>query len=151
MAGWLLNLTRAGAVGAGLMAGLYFAYSNNVMPALRKLPTEQGALAMQHINRDIQNPLFMVVFMGSTVLAAAIAISTAWTWDDGSPVLRLAGGALFVVGNFLLTIGFHVPRNDKLDKSAAFWSTFLDEWVPANHVRAVLCTAALVLLVIAAN
>ena len=85
----MLNLTRAGAVGAGMMAGFFFAYSNGVMPALKKLPPEQGALAMQTINRDVQNPLFMVLFMGSTLVATAIAVSTAWTWDEGAAWLRL--------------------------------------------------------------
>ena len=100
VSGWLLNLTRVGAVGAGIMAGFFFAYSNGVMPALKKLPADQGAAAMQNINRDVQNPLFLVIFIGSTLAAAALAISSTWTWDEGSAGLRLAGGGLFVVGNF---------------------------------------------------
>ena len=92
---------------------------------------------MRTINRDVQNPLFMVLFMGSTLVATAIAVSTAWTWDKGSAWLRLTGGGLFVVGSFLLTIAYHVPRNNTLDTSAAYWSTYLVEWVPWNHVRTV--------------
>jgi uncharacterized membrane protein len=111
------------------------------------MPADQGAAAMQQMNRDIQNPLFMLVFMGSTLVAAAIAVSTAWTWDEGSPWLRLTGGGLFVIGNFLLTVAYNVPRNDRLDRSAAFWQTFLDEWVPANHGRTLLCLVSCGLLV----
>ncbi len=106
---------------------------------------------MQTINRDVQNPLFMVLFMGSTLVAAAIAVSTAWTWDEGSAWLRLTGGGLFVAGSFLLTIAYHVPRNNTLDKSAGYWSTYLDEWVPWNHVRTATSAAACVMLVIAAR
>jgi uncharacterized membrane protein len=147
--GWLLTLTRAGALGAGLMAGFFFAYSNGVMPALKKLPADQGALAMQTINRDVQNPLFLLIFMGSTLVAAAIAVSTAWTWDESAAGLRLAGGGVFVIGNFLLTMAYNVPRNDRLDESAGYWTTYLDQWVPANHVRTVTCVAACVMLVVA--
>ena len=82
------------------------------MPALKKRPADQGALAMQTTNRDVQNPLFLIIFIGSTLAAAALAISGAWTWDEGSAGLRLAGGDLFVVGNFLLTIAYHVPPPD---------------------------------------
>jgi uncharacterized membrane protein len=148
VSGWLLNLTRAGAVGTGLMAGLFLAFSTAVMPALERLPAHEGAAAMQHINRDIQNPWFVVAFLGSTIAAGAVAVSTVWTWDEGSPGLRLAGGALFVLGNFVVTVAYHIPRNDRLDRSAAYWSTFLDEWVPANHVRTVLAASGCILLVL---
>lgn len=151
MSDWLLNLTRAGAVGAGLMAGLYFAFSTAVMPALSKLPDADGATAMQHINREIQNPLFLLVFSGSTLAAGAVAVSTAWTWDEGAPWLRLIGGGLFVVGNVATTIAYNVPRNDRLDASIGSWPTYLDEWVPANHLRALLTAASCVLLVLAAR
>ena len=148
---WVVQLTRAGAVGAGLMAGLFFAFSTSVMPALKKLPAAHGAAAMQHINREIQNPLFLFVFMASTLIAATVAVSTAWTWHQPNAGVRLAGGAAFVVGNFAVTMAYNVPRNDELDRSAAFWPTYLDEWVPANHVRALLTAASCVLLVFASR
>jgi uncharacterized membrane protein len=121
------------------------------MPALSKLPDADGATAMQHINREIQNPLFLLVFSGSTLAAGAIAVSTAWTWDEGAPWLRLIGGGLFVVGNVVTTIAYNVPRNDRLDASTGSWPTYLDEWVPANHLRALLTAASCVLLVLAAR
>lgn len=152
MSTWTLQLTRAGAVVAGLMAGLYLAFSTAVMPALSRVPDSNGADVMQQINRATENPLFIVlVFVGATLVAAAVAIATAWTWAQGSPWLRLSGGALFVLGNFLLTAAYIDPRNAKLEESAAFWPTFLDEWVPANHLRAVVCTASFILLMVASN
>lgn len=150
--GWTLQLTRAGAVVAGLTAGMYIAFSATVMPALNRTPESDAAAAMQHINRTVENPLFIVlVFICGTLVAAALAISTAWTWGKASPWLRLSGGTLFVLGNFLVTAAYIDPRNEKLDESAAFWSTFLDEWVPANHLRALLCTASCILLVVASK
>jgi uncharacterized membrane protein len=153
---WLLNLVRAGAIGCGLMAGLFFAFSAAVMPALRRLQPSSGLAAMQAINRSILNPLFMLVFVGTALVAAALAVSTAWTWDDGGAALRLAGGLCYLIGVFGLTAAYHVPRNNAIDTldpsneaSVAKWSTYLAEWVPWNHVRAAASTASLVLFVIA--
>jgi uncharacterized membrane protein len=158
MNSWLLNLVRAGAIGCGLMAGLFFAFSVSVMPALRRLPPSNGLAAMQAINRAILNPLFTLVFLGTALVTAALAVSTAWTWDDGGAALRLAGGLCYVIGAFGLTVAYHVPRNDAIDTldpaneaSAAKWSTYLAEWVPWNHVRALASTASLVFLVVAAG
>ncbi|WP_165358608.1 anthrone oxygenase family protein [Haloactinopolyspora alba] len=89
--------------------------------------------------------------MAATTVAAAVAIATAWTWGQGSPWLRLSGGTLFVLGNFLLTAAYIDPRSRRLADSETFWPTVLDEWVPANHVRALACTASCILLVVASS
>lgn len=155
---WLITLVRASAIGTGLMAGLFFAFSVAVMPGLRRLAPADGLQAMQAINRAILNPLFLAVFVLTVLLAAAVAVSALWTWDDGGAPLRLAGGLTYVLGGFVLTAAYHVPRNDALEqldaadsRSAAKWATYLSEWVPWNHVRAVASLASLVLLVVAAR
>ena len=98
MTGWLLTLVRAGIVGCGLMAGVFFAFSVAVMPGLRRLAPSDGIAAMQAINRSILNPVFMVVFVGTALVAAALAVSTAWTWDEGDAGLRLAAGLTYLLG-----------------------------------------------------
>jgi uncharacterized membrane protein len=156
MDGWLLNLTRVGAVGSGLMAGLYFVFSVAVMPALDRLGQPAGMKAMQAINAAIQNPLFLLVFLGSGLAGGALAVSAAWTWDQPGAGYRLAGGLLIVLGSLVLTVAYHVPRNNALDAvdaassgAAGEWARYLGDWVPANHVRAVASTASLVTLLLA--
>ncbi len=51
------------AIGSGLMAGLFFTFSNFAMKALLKLPPSSGAAAMQSINITIINPWFPAIFM----------------------------------------------------------------------------------------
>jgi uncharacterized membrane protein len=138
------------------MAGLFFAFSVAVMPALRGLSSREGLVAMQAINRSILNPLFLAVFVGVAVVAAVLAVSTAWTWDDGGAGLRLAGGVIYSVGVFALTAAYHVPRNDALDRIDAAstdagdrWAMYLAEWVPWNHVRGLAAAASSVLFVCA--
>ncbi len=115
MDGWLLQLTRVSAVGAGLMAGLFFIFSVCIMPALDRLPPNEGTAAMQQINIVIQSPLFLLVFMGTGLAGLALAITSAWTWDEPHASLRLAGGLLYVIGSIVLTFAYHIPRNDALD------------------------------------
>ena len=97
------------------MAGLYLAFSTAVMPALARLDSGQGLEAMQRVNRAILNPLFLVTFLASGLAGAALAVSSAWTWDQAGAELRLAGGLLAFGGGLVLTAAYHVPRNNALD------------------------------------
>lgn len=65
-------LTFLAAIGSGLMAGLFFTYSNSVMPALARMPPAQGTAAMNHINVVIQNPLFFAAFFGAALLSLVL-------------------------------------------------------------------------------
>jgi len=154
--GWLLQLTRVGAVGTGLMGGVFFIFSVCIMPALDRLSPAEGMAAMQTINTVIQNPFFVPLFVGTGLVGAALAITSVWTWDEPGAPLRLAGGVVYVVGTIALTAAYHIPRNDALDAVAAdgpgaaeAWAVFLREWVPWNHVRTVTSTAAAITLTLA--
>jgi uncharacterized membrane protein len=66
---------------------------------------------------------------------------------------RLAGCVLYVVGTFVVTMVFNVPRNVALDavdpataESAAVWARYVSEWTSWNHVRGVAALAALALI-----
>src|SRR5436190_5913255 len=50
MSALLFYLTLGSTLGCGLIAGVFFAFSSFVMPALAKLPPAQGLAAMQSIN-----------------------------------------------------------------------------------------------------
>src|SRR5215831_19362148 len=55
-------LTLVAALGSGLVAGIFFAFSNFVMKALARVPPAQGVAAMQSINVVVLNKWFFVVF-----------------------------------------------------------------------------------------
>jgi uncharacterized membrane protein len=136
-------------LGSGMMAGLFFAYSNSVLPALARMPSPQGITAMNHINVVIYNPLFLTIFTGTAVLAL-ILVAAALLGGTARPVWILIGAALYLAGNVAVTMGINVPMNNALAaagpdsaNSEAFWATFLDRWVFWNHVRAAACTGAL--------
>ena len=154
--GWLHVLTLVSALGCGLMAGFFFAFSVSVMKALGGLPPAQGIAAMQSINVVVINPVFMIAFFGTAVACVAVAISALRSWDGAGAAYLLAGGLLYLAGSFLVTIVFNVPRNDALaavnpasETGAALWASYLTAWTAWNHVRTAAALAAAAALSIA--
>lgn len=149
-------LTAICAVGAAMASGTFFDFSTFAMRGLKRLPPARGAAAMQEINREAPTPLFMTVLFGTGLAFVGLAIHAALTPDDDATALRLAAAALYLVGVVVMTIAYHVPRNNRLDAvdpttdaGQAYWATYYDEWLRMNHVRTLAPLAAAVLLVIA--
>jgi uncharacterized membrane protein len=156
MDSWLLNLTRVSTVGCALMAGTFFVFSTMVMPALHDRPASEAMSAMQSINKVAEKPAFATVFVLAGLLAVAMCVSAIWTWDQPGAEYRLAGGLVTAIGSFGLTMAFHIPKNNALDKLDALapdastkWSDFYDAWLPGNHVRALASTVSVVLFLLA--
>ena len=63
-----LNLVTA--LGCGVIAGVFFAFSTFVMCALARLPAAQGIAAMQSINVLAMTPPFMIAMFGSRPVPA---------------------------------------------------------------------------------
>ncbi|WP_329340403.1 DUF1772 domain-containing protein [Streptomyces sp. NBC_00663] len=156
IAGPYFVLTVLGVLGTGLVAGVFCAFSTFVMKGLAALPPAQGVAAMKAINVTALRPAFMLVFLGSAVLSAVLAVVTFVLLPDDGTVELLLGSALYLVGSFGVTMVANVPRNDallKLDagtpEAAAYWPTYVREWTMWNHVRMVASGAAAVAYVLA--
>ena len=108
-------LTLVSALGCGLMAGLFFAFSVSVMKALARLPSAEGIAAMQSINVAIINPVFLAAFFGTAAACVLIImIASLLRWHDPGAVYLLIGGAFYLIGTFLVTFVFNVPKNNAL-------------------------------------
>jgi uncharacterized membrane protein len=156
MNGFLFVLTLLAALGCGMMAGVYFAFSAFVMKALARLPAEQGIAAMQAINVAVVTFAFMAALFGTAVACGALALWALFAWDDRFAPYLLVGSALYLVGTILLTIVYHVPRNETLATMAprgadaeSYWPRYLSGWTAWNHVRAAAALAAATTLTIA--
>jgi uncharacterized membrane protein len=57
---YLFSLTFTATIGCGIVAGVFFAFSTFVMPALARLQPDRGIVAMQSIGITAINPLFML-------------------------------------------------------------------------------------------
>jgi uncharacterized membrane protein len=153
--GWVFGLTLAAAIGAGLSAGVFLAFSTFIMKALGRLPAAQGIAAMQAINRAAPAPLFMLALFGTAALCIPLAIWAFTELDETAAVYVLLGCALYLVG-IVLTIGYHIPRNLALDVvdadsagAADAWARYHRAWTAWNHVRTLTSLVASVLFILA--
>ncbi|MGH8285051.1 MAG: DUF1772 domain-containing protein [Steroidobacteraceae bacterium] len=141
--------TFLSALGCGLVAGFFFAFSAVVMKALGKLPPAQGIAAMQSINVVVINPWFLTAFFGTAAACVLVMVASLLQWHDRRTPYLLAGGVLYLVGTIVVTMVFNVPRNNVLagvepasDQGARVWAGYLTGWTAWNHVRTVAALVA---------
>jgi uncharacterized membrane protein len=141
------------AIGCGLIAGVFFAFSTFVMKALAQQPVAQGIATMQAINLTVINPWFMTVFLGTAIACIGITIAVLFNWAQPNAIYLLIGSLLYLVGTFGVTMVCNVPLNDALaivdpnsPDGATLWAKYLTDWTFWNHVRMVAAIAASALL-----
>jgi uncharacterized membrane protein len=151
----LFLLTLISALGTGLVAGTFYAFSTFVMRALGRLPPAQGIAAMQAINVAVINPWFLIVFLGTAATCAVVAFQGMLISDERAGLFMLGGSGLYLIGAFLLTMAANVPLNNWLAKiepagadSAERWSRYVRYWTLSNHVRTMAAFLAMLLLML---
>jgi uncharacterized membrane protein len=154
--GFLFVFTLVTAIACGLVAGFFFAFSTTVMKALARLPAGHGVAAMQSINVVVINPLVMAALFGTGLACIGLVVAAFVEWGEAYAPYLLVGGLLYLVGAVVVTVAYHVPRNDALatvdpeDAAAAsHWTRYARTWTAWNHVRTVAPLAAAALLTIA--
>jgi uncharacterized membrane protein len=144
----------AATLATGMIAGLFYAYANSVMPALNRTDDRAMIDVMQKINVVIINPWFMIGFLGTvgfTILAAALHLGK----DHRTVLIWIAVALALNVIAFAVTSGLNVPLNNQLAAAgdpasigdlAQVRADFQSSWVRWNIVRAVLHTLAFLVL-----
>ena len=141
----VLILTSAAALGAAAVGGLFYAFSTFTMRGLNRTEPADAITAMRGINAEAQaNAPFLVMFVGSSVLALAVAVVAVAQWHQPGSTYLLAGAALSVL-SLLITIAFNVPLNNRLDAldpaglsaadAAREWAAYYGPWTAWNHLR----------------
>ena len=154
MSDTLLLLTLITALGAGLIAGAFFAFSTFVMAALGRVPAPDGIRAMQQINVTVINPWFMTALFGTAVSCLALMVVALADWSGSYGPYLLAAAVLYVVGCVGVTMAFNVPRNNVLARlepvsagATETWERYLAEWTAWNTVRTVASLASTAALI----
>lgn len=140
-----LFATAAAAVTSAVVGGIFYAFSTFVMAGLDRAEPLGAIAAMRGINAEAQaNAPFLVVFIGSAVLAVGVGVAAALRLSQPGAGYVLAGAVLALVA-FVVTMAFNVPLNDHLDavNSSALsavdatreWRAYLGPWTAWNHVR----------------
>jgi uncharacterized membrane protein len=130
------GLTLSAVIGAGVVAGVYFAFATFVMPGLRRAPASSAIASFNGINKAAPaSPLFM-------------------HRDNPAAIWMLVGAALYLV-SLLVTMMYHVPHNEQLMKvdphgsgAAATWTQFYSAWMGWNWVRTMTALGGTVSLVL---
>jgi uncharacterized membrane protein len=143
------------AIGCGLIAGVYFAFSAFIMTSFARIAPAAGIAAMNAINIDIVKSLFMPVFFGTTLTAAILAGLAFFRWGGPGSMAVLTGGVIYLVGMLGVTLIFNVPLNDALaavdpssTEGASLWARYVRDWTFWNHVRLIASIAASVLFIV---
>jgi uncharacterized membrane protein len=144
------------ALGCGVVAGVFFAFSTFVMKALAQLKPQEGISAMQAINITAIDPLFMTALFGTAAACSFLGFFSLFKWHQPNSIYLLLGSLLYLLGTILVTIAFNVPLNDALAKvepnsaeGANLWAKYLTDWTLWNHVRTLTSLAAATLFTIA--
>lgn len=147
-------LTIVTIVCAGLSAGVFFAFSTFVMPALHELRAPAAIRAMQAINRAAPNGPFMLVLFGPLITLAWLLFVL--LRRSSSATGYVIAGTACVVAGLLVLVAYHVPHNDALNEVNAAapgadqtWRDYYAGWTAWNHVRTVAFTAATALFALA--
>jgi hypothetical protein len=98
MDGFLFALTLFAALGCGVVAGVFFAYSAFMMRALARLPAQQGIAAMQAINVAAVTPVFMAALFGTALACGGLIVSSLLVWGEPFAAYLFIGGALYLAG-----------------------------------------------------
>jgi uncharacterized membrane protein len=156
MHGPLFLLTLLTALGCGVIAGVFFAFSSFVMKGLARVPPAQGIASMQSVNAAALTPAFMTALFGTAAACLAVIVCSILSWHQPYAGYLLTGGLLYLLGAIGITITFHVPRNQALDRirpdspeAAGHWKRYVTTWTAGNHVRAAAALAAAAILTIA--
>jgi uncharacterized membrane protein len=156
MGGFLVVVTLVAALGCGVVAGVFFAFSAFVMRGLGGLPAERAIDAMQKINAAAPTPAFMAVLFGTALACGVLVAWSVFLWGGPSAVYLFVGGSLYLICAIGLTVFYHVPRNRALDRveprgagAESRWSGYLAGWTAWNHLRFAGALAASASLVIA--
>ncbi|HEX6356239.1 DUF1772 domain-containing protein [Actinophytocola sp.] len=140
-----LNLVLLAAV-----FGVYFAYSNSVVPGLDKADPEKAVEAMRKMNVAIINPAFLTIFIGPLITSAATGFLLLGLDENTSAYLTLAAAVVYLVGSHVITGRINIPLNNALENSTSTdwrqrWADFSPRWRRWNAVRTVTSAVSLLL------
>ncbi len=152
----LLIAVQISVVAYALVAGVFLPFSEFVLASLSEVRGAGGIQSMQIINRKVFRSIFMVLLLGMSA-TSPLLVAYALFGDVGraGPWIA-AGGTIYFVGTFMVTLVFNVPMNTRLDhldlesaEAADYWKHFASRWGFWNWVRAIASAGASACLLIA--
>ena len=101
----------------GLMAGIFFTWSNAVKPGIGKLSDLEYLKAFQSMNRVILNNAFRLVFAGALIAVALVPVFYFNLYPKNIFWVFVITLVIYWIGAFGVTILGNIPLNEILDKT----------------------------------
>jgi uncharacterized membrane protein len=96
----------------------------------------------------------MAALFGTALLTCGLGVSALEHLAQAIDRLRLVGGLLYLA-TILITLGYHIPRNNALARvsptstgACALWRQYAASWTLWNHLRASTAIAGAISLVL---
>jgi uncharacterized membrane protein len=145
-----LVVASANLVLLGAVYGVFFTYSNSVVPGLDRIDPERAVAAQRSMNVAIINPRFLATFIGPLLTSTATGFLLLGLDETTAAWLFFAAAALYLLGCLVVTGRINVPMNNALENGhstdwAQRWADFSPRWRRWNTVRTVTSMIALVL------
>jgi uncharacterized membrane protein len=143
-----------------LVAGFVFAFATIVMPGISRLNDRDFLQAFKTMDRVIQDnqPIFMLVWVGSVVSLVGSALSSLWWMDGIDRLLIILASAIYLLGVQLPTATINVPLNNRLQRLdletlpepelSETRKLFESRWVRWNTIRTAFATLTVALLLV---
>jgi uncharacterized membrane protein len=100
----------------GLMAGIFFTWSNAIKPGIGKLNDLEYLRALQSMNRVILNKAFMGIFLGSIIAVALVPVFHFKLFPNSIFWMFVLALVTYWIGVFGTTAFGNIPLNEILDK-----------------------------------
>jgi uncharacterized membrane protein len=101
----------------GLMAGIFFTWSNAVKPGIGKLSDIEYLTALQSMNRVILNNAFKIIFLGAIIAVALVPVFYFNLYPKNIFWLFVFTLVIYWIGVFGVTVSGNIPLNEILDKT----------------------------------
>lgn len=142
----------------GLMAGIFFTWTNAVTPGIGKLTDKEYLSALQAMNRDILNPVFYLLFFCPVI---TLPLATVVHYESGYSLLfklLFVASAIYLIGVFFITIWGNIPLNNLLDKTELgdishqsvrnLRDAIETKWNNFNLIRSITSSVSFILLIL---
>jgi uncharacterized membrane protein len=142
----------------GLMAGIFFTWSNAVKPGIGKLSDIEYLKALQSMNRVILNNTFRIIFLGAIIAVALVPVFYFNLYPKNIFWLFTFTLGIYWTGVFGVTILGNIPLNEILDKtnlesitieeSKALRRSIEVKWNNLNLIRSISSGLSFLLLIV---
>ncbi|MFB6557867.1 DUF1772 domain-containing protein [Streptomyces sp. NPDC056400] len=148
----------AATITAGLISGLFYAFTVAVMPGLARSTDKTTIETMQNINKAILNGWFMLAYLGAPLFITTALILHATEPDTRNALLPLAAALATCLAAMIITARINIPLNNALEEAGppehhtdptathTTRTAYEAPWNNANTWRTVLTTLTLALL-----